>query len=53
MSDYRVPLWRDPLILLLKHTRPAATPGATSGSGDGQGPNPPPEEVGHPDHQAD
>jgi len=41
------------MIPLLRHTRPGATPGATSGAGDGQGPNPPPEEVGHPDHQAD
>ncbi|MGQ0779297.1 MAG: putative ATP-grasp-modified RiPP [Pseudonocardiales bacterium] len=41
------------LIPLLKHTKPGATQGATSGGGDGQGPNRPPEEVGPPDHQAD
>jgi len=40
------------LTPLLKHTKPGATPGQTSGGGDGQGPTPPPEEVSNPDWQS-
>jgi putative ATP-grasp target RiPP len=42
------------LVPLLRHTKPGATPGATSGyvgTPDGQGGSP--EEVGDPDHQED
>lgn len=41
------------VLPMAKHTKPGATPAATSGSSDGDPKNPPPEEMGSADYQSD
>ena len=40
-------------VTLARHTKPGPTPASTSGYTDGDPKNPPPEEMGQPDYQAD